>query len=469
MFIDRDVTHRRAVEDQLAGLAFHDPLTGLPNRALFADRLDHALRRCQRYDEQIAVLFLDLDRFKVINDSLGHAAGDTLLVTVAERLRASVRPGDSVARFGGDEFTVLLESIVDPRDAVRVAERILDALRRPVTLEGREVVVNGSIGLTLHGPGAGRRATDEPPGPAADPTGPADLLREADVALYRAKAAGRSRVMVYDPAMSARAVEQLDLEADLRQALERQELRLVYQPMIDLITGRIRGMEALVRWFHPVRGLASPAEFIPLAEETGLILPMGRWVLAEACRQARTWQQRLPDGDGLVMSVNLSAREFQSPDLVAAVAATLLESGLDPACLELEITESALMDDAPATVQTLNALKTLGVRLALDDFGTGYSSLSYLRSFPVDRLKIDRSFISGLSSDDGIMSIVLAVTRLAHALGMEVTAEGIETAAQLACSKAVYADHGQGYYFSRPLDSELMTALLDARFGEDAR
>ncbi len=442
----RDVTERKQFEEQLTHLAFHDALTGLPNRALFLNRLEHALARAERREGAVAVLFLDLDRFKVVNDSLGHAAGDELLATVARRLRGCLRPSDTLARFGGDEFTVLLEHISRPTDAASVAERIIETLSAPVSIAGHEVVATASVGIVLNTDGHRH---------------PADLLRDADLALYQAKGAGRARYVLFDGAAHERAVERLTMEADLRRALERDELVLHYQPEVELSSGRIAGMEALLRWQHPTRGLIPPGEFIPLAEETGLIIPISEWVLQTACRQARYWQDgRRRGSPSLLLSVNLSPQQFRHPNLLATISQALEESRLDPSCLRLEITEGAVVDGAEATVATMLALKGLGVRLAIDDFGTGYSSLSYLTRFAVDTLKVDRSFVLGVAHDQRTFSVVKAVAAIAHALGMDVTAEGIETAEQLAKVRGVKCDWGQGFYFFRPMPADRLTAIL---------
>ena len=454
----RDITERKLLEEQLAHQAFYDALTGLPNRTLFMDRLGHALARAARRTTRTAVLFLDVDGFKLINDSLGHGVGDHMLVTVGQRLITSLRPGDTVARFGGDEFTVLLEDIAEPGDALRVAERIIDGLRQPFSVEGRDIFITASIGITLS------TARDTP-------ARAGDLVREADIALYQAKAAGKARAVLFAPSMNTSAVERLDLATELRQAVARRELRVYYQPEVDLDTGAVVGMEALLRWQHPRHGLVGPADFIPLAEETGLIIPVGGWVLEEACRQARLWQALRPADPPLVVSVNLSARQLQQPDLVEQATRVLRETGLAPSALQLEITESAMMLDTESTIATLRALKEMGVRLAIDDFGTGYSSLSYLQRFPVDTLKIDRSFIKEVSCDPGAAAIVRAVTTLAHALGIEVTAEGIETEEQLARVRALRCDRGQGYYFSEPLPSDALfacAATAKVRAGAEA-
>ncbi len=432
---------------ELAHQAFHDSLTGLPNRVLLLDRLEHALARATRHRNRNAVLFLDLDGFKVVNDSLGHHVGDQLLVAVAERLRVYSRPGDTVARLGGDEFAFLLEDIADQSDAVRVAERITDALRASFAVSGREVHATASVGIVISGAGG-----DDP----------ARLLRDADVAMYRAKAKGKARYEVFDARMGADALRRLEAEADLRQAIERREFRVYYQPRVEIVSGHIVGMEALVRWDHPRRGLLSPAEFIPLAEETGLILPIGRRVLAEACGQARAWRDRYPGDPRLLMSVNLSVRQFQHPDLVEEITQVLRETGLAAGSLKLEITESVLMEDAAANTIMLRRLEALGVRLEIDDFGTGYSSLGYLKRFPVDVLKIDRSFVAGLGRDPEDTAIVQAMISLAHTLGLAVTAEGVETTDQLACLRDMGCELGQGYLFSEPLPSAAVGALLDS-------
>jgi diguanylate cyclase (GGDEF)-like protein len=436
-----DATARRRVEDELAHQAFHDALTGLPNRALFLTRLDQTLARAERRREIAGLLFLDLDQFKVVNDSLGHSAGDTLLIEAAARIAACVRPNDLVARLGGDEFTVILGDVETSETASQVAERVLAAFQTPFAIAGQEVFLTPSIGVAC--------ATGSAP----------DLLRRADVALHQAKATGRARVVMFDEQMDDRARERLSLQTDLHRAIERGELRLFYQPEVALLSGAIVGVEALVRWQHPERGLIPPIEFIPLSEETGLILPLGRWVLAEACRQGAAWLAQQP-GRPLTVAVNLSARQLLEPDLADQVAAALEESGFPPELLELELTESMVMGDVDGALRTLQALKLLGVRLAMDDFGTGYSSLSYLARLPVDTLKIDQSFVRRLHNDSGTAAIVEATVGLAHALGMSITAEGIETPEDLARLRALRCERGQGYYFCRPAPAADLHALL---------
>jgi diguanylate cyclase (GGDEF)-like protein len=416
--------------------ALHDPTTGLPNRELLTDRIAHALASSEGEDaEPIAVILLDLDRFKVINESVGHAVGDRLLAAVGQRLVGILRPSDTVARFGGDEFGIILDPIVDVEDARRIAERIGVELRAPFPMGGREWFISASLGIAVGRPG---RAT------------PGEMLREAEIAMVRAKGDPSKRYAVFEASMSDQTMDRIDLENDLRRAIERGELRVHYQPLVDLATDRIVGFEALVRWQHPVRGLVAPLAFIPLAEETGLIVPLGRWVLETACRQARKWRDSRAASPRLFMSVNLSARQFGQPDLVEQVDAILSETGLDPSTLELEITESVVMDQSEAGIRTLSRLREMGVRLVLDDFGTGYSSLAYLKHLPLDTIKIDRTFVAGLEGEAD-RSIVDAVIALAHGLRIGVVAEGIETEAQFETLRAMGCDVGQGYLFARPL------------------
>ena len=425
--------------------AFHDGLTGLPNRDLFLDRLQQALDRSSRDGVLRAVLFLDIDNFKVVNDSLGHKAGDELLTVVAARLRACLRPGDSAARLGGDEFVVLLDGVGDAGDANRVAERIAEVLDSPIELGERQVVVGASVGIAMtadHG------------------IEPDVVLRNADVAMYEAKKAGKGRSKVYDPDMFAQALRRLEMGNDLRRAIEQGELRLYYQPKVRLGTDTITGVEALVRWEHPERGLILPDEFIPLAEETGAIVPLGWWVLREACRRARDWGEQYPAALPLGVSVNVSGKQFQEADLVRGLAQILQEVGLEPSRLQLEITESAVMADTEYAVGLLRGLKGLGVEVAVDDFGTGYSSLSFLRRFPLDELKIDKEFVDGLGRSDQDEAIVRLVIDLSHALGLEAVAEGVETAEQLARLREMGCDQAQGYYFWESLTGEDAAALL---------
>jgi diguanylate cyclase (GGDEF)-like protein len=388
---------------------------------------------------------MDLDNFKVINDSLGHKAGDELLKAVTRHLRACLRPGDTAARLGGDEFVVLLDGVAGVGDAVRVAERIIETLGAPIELEGRQVFVRASVGIAL----------------GEDSESRADiLLRNADVAMYEAKKEGKARSKVFNPSMFAQALRRLELENDLRRAIEHEELRLYYQPKVLLDTGTITGMEALIRWEHPKRGLILPGEFIPLAEETGLIVPLGRWVLQETCRRAHEWGEQYPTALPLVTSVNLSVKQFQQRDLVREITGILRQTGLEPSRLQLEITESVVMDDAEYAADLLRELKGLGVKLAVDDFGTGYSSLVLLRRFPLDDLKIDKEFVDGLGKNDQDTAIVQLVIDLAHALGMQVVAEGVETVEQLAHLREMGCDQAQGYYFWESLPSEETAALL---------
>ncbi|HZG62970.1 MAG TPA: EAL domain-containing protein [Rubrobacteraceae bacterium] len=444
----RDITKRRALEESLRYQALHDPLTDLPNRTLFMDRLEHTLSLATRRPRLSAVLFVDLDDFKVVNDSLGHEAGDALLVTVAERLRSYLRPEDTVARFGGDEFAVLLENIMGVSDATRAAGRIVEGLREPFVVEGREVFISPSIGIVL---ATSSREQLK------------DLLRKADIAMYVAKGKGKGRYEVFNSTMNVQALERLEVEHDLRRAIERGELRVHYQPKVLVKTGRIVGTEALVRWEHPERGLLQPATFIPIAEETGLIVPLGRWVLAEACRQTRRWQELYPSDPPWVVCVNISGVQLRYPELAKDVGRVLQETGLEPGSLDLEITEGILVENEPSNLATLRELKNLGVKLIIDDFGTGYSSLSYLKRLPADFLKIDRSFVEGLGKDPKDEGIVSAVIALARVLGMEEIAEGVETTEQATHLRELSCRFAQGYLFSKPLPAEGIDALLATR------
>jgi diguanylate cyclase (GGDEF)-like protein/PAS domain S-box-containing protein len=441
--VTRDISERKQAEIELSHAALHDTLTGLPNRALFLDRLGLALRRTERRSGSVAVLFCDLDRFKVVNDSLGHDAGDRLLVDVAGRIVTALRPADTVARFGGDEFTILCEDIAGEIEAATIAQRIVDVFRDPFLLEDGEVFLATSVGIAI------ARGNDD----RAE-----DLIRDADAAMYRAKERGKGRYEIFDEAMRADAVARLETESALRRAVERGELRLHYQPEVDLATGAVRGFEALVRWDHPARGLLGPNAFIPLAEETGLIVPIGEWVLREAATEAARWATA--SSEPLTLSVNLSARQLAQQDLVAMVRRAMAETGIDPATLCLEITESAVMESGSATTAQLRALKSLGIRLAIDDFGTGFSSLAHLRRFPVDVLKIDGTFVAGLGHEPQDASIAAAVISLAHALGLDTVAEGIETEEQLTILRSLGCDLGQGYLFGRPAPIDETVQLL---------
>jgi diguanylate cyclase (GGDEF)-like protein/PAS domain S-box-containing protein len=441
----RDITERKAFEQQLTQQAFYDGLTGLPNRALFRDRLEQALTRARRRKDAVGLLFLDVDNFKLINDSLGHQVGDQLLIEAAARLRTCLRSQDTVARLGGDEFVVVLELLAGEEGALSAAKAIVHQFSRPFVLENREVVVTVSIGIAVSN--GGKEHAD-------------NLLRNADVAMYRAKSGGRARYVVFDPSMHSAALARLELESDLRHALQHGELRVYYQPIVALGTGKATEVEALVRWQHPTRGLVMPNEFIPVAEETGLIIPLGMWVLEEACRQVAAWHDQFPTQPPLVLSVNLSPRQFQQPSLVADVAKALKNSGLAGDCLKLEITEGSIMRDVEATIRTLWELKGLGLQLAIDDFGTGYSSLAYLKRLPLDVLKIDRSFVNGIGHNQEDVAIVHAIMAMAKSLNFKVTGEGIETAEQAALLAEWGCDCGQGYLFGKPLDSDKAVALL---------
>ncbi len=440
-----DISERKEFESQLAHQATHDPLTGLPNRVLLLDRLEQALDRARRHAKRVAVLFLDLDHFKVVNDSLGHGVGDQLLVAIADRLRTVVRPGDTIARFGGDEFVVLCEDLETRADAVAVAERVNSIISGPFEVDESEVFVGVSIGVAF---------------PDDVNAEPGTLIRDADAAMYRAKERGRARWEVFDNAMRASAVDRLDVENALRRAQERRELRVFYQPIVSLRTGAIEGVEALIRWEHPDRGLLLPGDFIHVAEETGLIVPMGAWVLDQACRQVMRWQAANPSLDPLVLSVNLSGRQLGHPSLVTDVRAIIRDTHINPSQVQLEITESVLMDDVEMSEDTLDQLRRLGVKLAVDDFGTGYSSLSYLRRFPVDVLKVDRSFVDGLGRDPSDSAIVTAIVTLAHTLGLSAVAEGVETSRQLEELRNLRCDMAQGYLMARPASGHDTGELL---------
>jgi diguanylate cyclase (GGDEF)-like protein len=432
-------------QEALAHRVLHDPLTDLPNRTLFFDRLELALARLRRRQTSIAVMFIDLDNFKVVNDSLGHTAGDKLLVELGGRLAQAIRPSDTIARFGGDEFVVLCEDIREARDAMVVAERIIAATAQPFQLEGREMFVSASVGISL----------------AIDDESTAEtLLRDADAAMYRAKERGQGRIEVFDEALRARILERMDLENGLRRAIARQELRVYYQPEVALEDDRIVGVEALVRWEHPERGLLPPSSFIPIAEETGMILDIGEWVLDEACRQVAEWRAA---GAEINVAVNVSARQLAQPDIVEVVQRALERSGLPAEVLHLEITESAVMHDPEAALGTLNLVKALGVKIAIDDFGVGFSSLAQLKEMlPLHSLKVARSFISGLADDERSSAIVAAVVMMATTLGLTAVAQGVETAQQAAQARALGCDTSQGFFFREPVCAEEFGPLLSA-------
>ena len=443
-----DLSLKRQTQEHLLYSTLHDALTGLPNRSLFTERLRHAMRRAARHpDNLFAVLFLDLDRFKEVNDNLGHFAGDELLRAVARRLEACIRPEDTVARLSGDEFAILLESITEASDAGRVAERIEEALSFPINLASAEVVTSASMGIVTSS-----MSHDQPE----------QLLRSADMAMYRAKAAGRARYEMFDRAMHTDALARLQLETDLRRAVELGEFRLHYQPLVSLRTGRITGLEALVRWQHPERGLVHPADFIPIAEETGLIVPMGRWVLNEACRQIKEWQLAHPRDEPLSIGVNLSAKQFSQPDIVEQISGAIAASGIEARSLRIEITEAAIIDKAKSAAGLLQSIRDLGVQVYLDDFGTGYSSLSYLHGLPIDAIKIDRAFVSSMDTDDKNLRLVRTILTLSEIVGVRAQAEGISTAEQLRELRSLNCEQGQGYLFSAPITKEAVNEVLTA-------
>ncbi|MEH2076761.1 MAG: EAL domain-containing protein [Nostoc sp.] len=444
--LQQEINSRQKLQSQLLDIALHDSLTGLPNRVLFIRRLENALNRAkQESSYQFALLFLDCDRFKVINDSLGHLVGDELLIAIARRLQACLIPIDTIARLGGDEFGILLENITDINIAIQVAEQILQQLSLAFNLSRYEVFMNASIGISW-----GNKDYDRPE----------YLLRDADTAMYRAKAQGRGKYHVFNPAMHREAIQLLELENDLRRAVERQEFLVYYQPIVSLNTGRISGFEALVRWQHPTRGLVSPIEFIPVAEETGLINAINSWVLQSACHQLSIWQHHPVTPEPLTMSVNLSARLFSQPNLVEQIDRMIYENKINPAYLELEITESVIMENTNAIKIILQQLKQRKIKLIMDDFGTGYSSLSYLHSFPFNALKIDKSFVKRMQDNQENMGLVPAMIGIANSMGMNAIAEGVETQEQLAQLRSLNCNFAQGYLFSQPIEQQSVLKLL---------
>ena len=443
------VVERARSRDELAHQALHDSLTGLPNRSLLMDRMGQALARQVTGGGQVALIFLDLDDFKLINDSLGHETGDELIIEVARRLGTLLRPEDTAARLGGDEFIVLCEQLSNENDAVKVAERILLAVSEPISLRGHpETVITASAGIAI-ALGTG--------------VAPENLLRDADLAMYRAKEAGRGRYQIFDSAMHQRATERLTTANELRKAIGDGQLRLHYQPQVNTVTGQLVGVEALVRWQHPTRGLIGPLEFIPIAEESYLIVPLGEWVLTEACRQGASWQSEYPDIGPLKLCVNVSAKQLMRPELINDVASALARTGLVASSLCIEITESVLMGDADFFLETLLQLKMLGVDIAIDDFGTGYSSLAYLRRYPIDVIKVDKAFVDGLEDlDSKPTAVVAAIVNLAHALGVVALAEGVETQAQRDALEGLGCDQCQGFYFGRPVEPDVIAQRFAA-------
>jgi len=450
IFQIQNINGRKQAEKRLLHDAFHDGLTGLPNRALLIDHLKLTIARAKRNERmKYAVLFLDLDRFKVVNDSLGHIVGDQLLMGIARRLEFCLRDGDTVARVGGDEFTILLEDLEHDEEASLIAERIQQELRTPFNIGGREVFTTVSIGIA-----PGSRGYDQPD----------EILQDADTAMYRAKSNGKARHEVFDEDMHARALNLLQMETDLRRALERNEFVIEYQPIVSLSDFSLRGFEALVRWQHPKRGVISPLDFVPVAEESGQILQIGQWVLQQACIQMRRWQNKFPADHPLFVTVNLSVKQFAQADLIDQVKESLDHSGLDPNCLKLEITESVVMDNIETTTAMLFQLRTLGVRLSIDDFGTGYSSLSYLHRFPIDTLKIDRSFVTRIVNDKENVEIVRTILMLAENLGMDVVAEGVETQEQMSLLRQLFCHSAQGYFFSKPMNVQQVEQMISETY-----
>jgi diguanylate cyclase (GGDEF)-like protein len=447
--LNQEVAHHKTTQEKLRQQSLQDALTGLPNRTLLMEHLQKALQRSQRNKNYVfALLFIDLDRFKIINDSFGHSVGDRLLIAVSRILKESTREADTVARLSGDEFAILLEDLQDFHTAIAIAERLLDRLTSPIHLEDRQVFAGASIGIVL--------------GTANYQNG-TELLRDADIAMYRAKASGKGRYAIFDREMYDRTIHLSQIETDLRYAIERQELLLHYQPIISLANGRITGFEALLRWQHPNKGLIAPGDFIAIAEDTGLIVPIGEWVLREACRQLRDWQEKFPSVSSLHISVNLSSRQIKQFDFVDKLAKILSATGLNGQNLRLELTETMLMDRGEKTIELLFGIKAQKVQLSIDDFGTGYSSLSYLHRFPIDALKIDRSFVSPIDANGKNCEIVKTIITLAHSLGIKAIAEGVETTHQLTHLRKLGCDEAQGYFFSKPLNSQSAETWLERK------
>jgi diguanylate cyclase (GGDEF)-like protein len=444
--LQREIAERQQVQEKLLYDALHDTLTGLPNRVLFIDRVETILRKTKRYPQyRFAILFLDLDRFKLVNDSLGHLVGDQLLIAIAELLKGCLRTTDTIARMGGDEFTILLDDVQDVTEVTIIAERIHAKLLKSIKIAGKTVFTSASIGIVMSSPTY---------------TNVADLLRDADIAMYRAKEGGRACYALFNQTMYEQALQRLQIENDLRQALELQQFCIYYQPIICLASGHLAGFEALIRWQHPTLGFLSPGDFLPVAEDTGLIMPIGKWVLFEACRQLRQWQLQSPLP--LKVAVNLTSKEIQTPRLLENIDRVLAETGLDGSSLRIEITESMLMDRREATMNVLSQIRARQIQLSIDDFGQGYSSLSYLHRLPVNTLKIDRSFTSQMTCDHENFAIVHTIMTLAHTLKMDVVAEGVETAQQFTQLKTLGCEFGQGYFFARPLDCAAATAMIQA-------
>ena len=446
IFQIQDITERKRAEQQLLHEAYHDALTGLPNRAWFVEQLEKSLESVKQGREELfGVLFLDLDRFKVINDSIGHMYGDQLLIGIAERLRNCLGPGDKVARLGGDEFTVLLSDVREVGEVIDIANRIQKEVAQPFKLSGYEMFTTVSIGIALSTAGYEL---------------PEELLRDADTAMYQAKSLGKAQYVIFDKGMHARAMNLLQLESDLRRAIDKEEFAIHYQPIVSLTTGKLSGFEALVRWYHPERGLIPPDKFISVAEDTGLIVPIGKWVLAEACQQLKLWEQQYTSNLPLLMSVNLSSRQFAHSGILDQIIETLQTTGIDPHKLKLEITESVVMHNVEVASKMLERLRSLGIELSIDDFGTGYSSLSYLHRLPIDTLKIDRSFVSRIHENNENKEIVRTIIMLAQNLGMGVIAEGVETREQFKSLIELKCEHGQGYFFAKPLDAASAGRLI---------